>query len=93
MSQARLHVTISGQVQGVFFRANTRREALALGLNGWVRNLPDGQVEAMFEGPRGVLEQMLDWCQHGPAYAHVTGVEAVWGEYQGEFAGFTIRGW
>jgi acylphosphatase len=85
----RLRVVIDGRVQGVGFRFSTQREAMALGLGGWVRNLYDGRVEAEFEGPRGTLEAMLAWCRGGPAFARVSNVEVEWesGEprYGGEF--------
>ncbi len=68
---ARLHVVIEGRVQGVFFRASTRDEARARGLAGWARNLPDGRVEALFEGDKRVVENMLAWCHKGPPYAYV----------------------
>jgi len=88
---ARAHVLIEGVVQGVFFRANTEREALRLGLRGWVRNLPDGRVEAVFEGERKSVERMLRWCHRGPASANVSDVSAEWEEDENEFSGFTIR--
>ncbi len=88
--QARLHVTISGRVQGVFFRAATRDEARARGLKGWVRNLPDGRVEALFEGDRRLLENMLIWCKKGPPFAHVTSVEVEWQPYRGDLVDFLI---
>ncbi len=88
--QARLHVTISGRVQGVFFRAATRDEARARGLKGWVRNLPDGRVEALFEGDRRLLENMLIWCKKGPPFAHVTRVEVEWQPYRGDLVDFLI---
>jgi acylphosphatase len=77
---AALRVRVSGRVQGVFFRDSTRREALALGLCGWVRNLPDGSVEAYFVGPREACEKALAFVRVGPPRAHVTGVDLVWEE-------------
>ncbi len=71
--QVRVHVVIEGRVQGVFFRASTRDEARARGLTGWARNLPDGRVEAVFEGDKRVVENMLAWCHKGPPYAYVAG--------------------
>jgi len=88
--QARLHVRIEGRVQGVFFRASTRNEAVRRGLTGWVRNLPDGRVEAVFEGSRSRLEGMLAWCRQGPRYAYVDHVEVDWQSYQGAFHDFRI---
>ncbi|MFQ5951277.1 MAG: acylphosphatase [Candidatus Geothermarchaeales archaeon] len=87
---ARAHVFIEGVVQGVFFRANTERKALRLGLKGWVRNLPDGRVEALFQGDRNSVERMLRWCHRGPAFAKVSDVSVQWEEYGNEFSGFTI---
>ena len=88
--QARLHVLIEGRVQGVFFRAATRDEARAWGLAGWVRNLADGRVEALFEGERAVLEKMLAWCRQGPPYAYVDHLEVEWLPYLGDLADFYV---
>ncbi len=88
--QARLHVLIEGRVQGVFFRAATRDEARAWGLAGWVRNLPDGRVEALFEGERAALEKMLAWCRQGPPYAYVDHLEVEWLPYLGDLADFYV---
>ena len=71
----RIRVTFSGIVQGVAFRHETRKTAAALNLTGWVRNLPDGRVEAVFSGADDAVEAMLRWCRKGPRPAHVTGVE------------------
>ncbi len=87
----RAHVYVSGLVQGVFFRHETRRLAQALGVGGWVRNLPDGRVEAVFEGEEALVRKMIDFCGRGPPGARVTGVRVEWEEYRGEFGGFTIR--
>ena len=89
-AQARLHVLIEGRVQGVFFRAATKDEARARGLTGWVRNLPDGRVEAVFEGDKRVVENMLVWCHEGPPYAYVNRVEVEWQAYIGDLADFRI---
>jgi acylphosphatase len=88
--QARVHVVIEGRVQGVFFRASTRDEARARGLAGWVRNLPDGRVEAVFEGDQWVVENMLAWCHQGPPYAYVDRVEVEWQPYVGDLTEFRI---
>jgi len=91
----RAHIFVSGKVQGVFFRSSIKAEADRRGVRGWVRNLPDGRVEAVFEGPRADVEACVDWCRHGPAGAHVTGVEVDWEAAEGAagaFArGFSIR--
>lgn len=89
--KSRAHVLISGMVQGVFFRATTMEKASELGLTGWVRNLRDGGVEAVFEGERAVIEQMLDWCRVGPPYARVENLDVRWGEYTSDFASFEVR--
>jgi acylphosphatase len=88
--QARVHVVVEGRVQGVCFRASTRDEARARGLAGWARNLPDGRVEAVFEGDKRIVENMLAWCRKGPPYAYVTRVEEEWQAYVGDLADFKI---
>lgn len=94
MTKARAHAFISGRVQGVFFRSTTRSKAKNLGISGWVKNLKDGRVEAVFEGEDDKVKEMLDFCHEGPSAAQVSDVEINWEEYQGEFSGFEIRyGW
>ena len=63
---ARVHILISGRVQGVFFRAETRRAASALGVKGWVRNLPGGDVEVVAEGRKPELDRLIEFCRKGP---------------------------
>jgi acylphosphatase len=87
----RLRLRISGRVQGVCYRWYTRDTAADLGLSGWVRNLPDGAVELVAEGPREKLEQLLGWCRRGPDLARVTDIQAEWEEATGEFHQFSIR--
>jgi acylphosphatase len=91
-TSTRLHVVIEGRVQGVGFRYATQRQAQALGLAGWVQNLPDGRVEALFEGARDDLERMRDWCEHGPAYARVSHVALTWEQGPAAHTSFRIRG-
>ena len=67
----RFHVLVRGLVQGVWFRESTRHEATRLGVCGWVKNLPDGSVEAVFEGPATAVEAMLAWVERGPVHARV----------------------
>jgi acylphosphatase len=86
----RARVLIEGRVQGVFFRASTRDEARRLGLNGWVRNLPNGDVEALIEGEKGTVNRLLAWCHHGPPYAAVSKVSLQWEPYQGDQKGFQV---
>ena len=71
----RIHVLVSGRVQGVFYRATCADAARGLGLAGWVRNLPDGRVEGVFEGPDAAVGDMLVWCRRGPELARVDEVE------------------
>jgi acylphosphatase len=87
----RVHVFVAGRVQGVFFRASCAEEARALGVAGWVRNAPDGRVEAVFEGPDATVKAMVDWCRRGPAHARVDGVEVEREAPAGD-AGFHISG-
>lgn len=87
----RIHVYVSGRVQGVFFRAETERAARALNLAGWVRNLDDGRVEALFEGDDLSADQMLSWCHSGPPHARVESVESGEEPFAGNLTGFTIR--
>lgn len=74
----RLRVLVSGRVQGVGYRWAAAEEARRLGLSGWVRNLPDGSVEAVFEGRREALERMRGWCADGPRFARVDRIEESW---------------
>ena len=91
MTKGRVHVIISGYVQGVFFRASTRDMAQRFQLNGWVRNLPDGNVEALFEGTVENLHRAVEWCRTGPPGARVVEVKEKWEDYQGDFKGFEVR--
>ena len=70
----RVHVMISGKVQGVWFRASTQQKAETLGITGWVRNTREGNVEAVFEGTEDAVQQMVAWCHHGPPLSKVTHV-------------------
>jgi acylphosphatase len=90
----RAHVVIEGLVQGVYFRASTREEAVRLDVGGWVRNLPDGSVEALFEGEKKKVEEIVGWCYKGPPGARVIKVDLKWEPYKGEFRHFDVRyGW
>jgi acylphosphatase len=86
----RYHILISGRVQGVFFRANTLKTARSLGLTGWVRNLPDGRVETVFEGEQENAEAMLAWCRTGTPPASVDHVDEAAESAAGSFTGFDI---
>ena len=87
----RIHVWIQGRVQGVFFRANTRRKAMDLNLKGWVKNLKDGGVEAVIEGKDSDVKKMLEFLQKGPLGARVTKFDIKEEKYKGEFEFFEIK--
>jgi acylphosphatase len=87
----RAHVRISGQVQGVFFRDSTRQKAEELNLAGWVKNLPDGMVEAVFEGLSEKVREMVRWCEEGPQHASVENVDTDFENAGGELDGFEVR--
>jgi acylphosphatase len=88
--KARAHVLISGRVQGVFFRDQTRTWAGSLGITGWVRNLRDGRVEVLAEGEREALESLIERLKEGPPLALVESADITWEDYKGEFPGFRI---
>jgi acylphosphatase len=89
--KTRVHVFVSGRVQGVFFRQKTKQQAESFGVTGWVRNLPDGRVEAVFEGEEEAVKALVEYCHHGPSYARVTNIDASWEDYRGEFSDFKMR--
>jgi acylphosphatase len=80
----RARVTVRGLVQGVYFRADTQARARSLGVRGWVRNVGDGSLEAVFEGEDEPVESMVAWCRRGPAGARIDDVEVTWEEPAGE---------
>jgi acylphosphatase len=87
----RVHVYISGRVQGVFFRAETQRAAMSFNLTGWVRNMADGRVEAVFEGEDTSVDKMLAWCHVGPPAARVQEVITNEEPHTGEFRNFSVN--
>ncbi len=89
--KARAHVLVSGRVQGVFFRVETRHEATKRNVVGWVKNTHDNRVEAIFEGQKEAVEKMIEFCRKGPAGAKVTDVIVQWQTYIGDFRDFKIR--
>ncbi len=91
MEYLRAKVVIHGIVQGVFFRASTRDEAIRIGVGGWVRNLSDGTVQALFEGEKKKVEEILGWCHKGPPGARVDKVDISWEPYKGEYQLFDIH--
>ncbi len=86
----RAHLFVSGRVQGVAFRAFTQQQAVALNLNGSVRNLPNGSVEAEVEGPQAVVDRFLNTLRQGPPLAHVEQVQATWISVKNQVEGFHI---
>ena len=87
----RVHVFVSGRVQGVYFRHHTQQEALRRNVSGWVRNLPDSRVEAVFEGDELDVDAILSFCRSGPPRADVESVDVTEEPFVGEFMGFSIR--
>lgn len=87
----RVRVTVSGRVQGVFFRATCAARARQRALGGFVRNLPDGRVEAAFEGPDEAVDAMVEWCGRGPDFAEVRSLETVAEQPRGDTA-FAVTG-
>lgn len=90
MPRTRAHVYVSGKVQGVMFRATTRDEARKQDVDGWVKNLADGRVEAVFEGSEDAVEEMIEFCHEGSPVARVDDVEVGYEEPAGE-DGFRIK--
>ena len=86
----RVSVIVHGRVQGVAFRHYTCKEALASGVTGWVRNLPDGSVEGLFEGDQDAVASLVEWCHSGPPAARVDRLDISTGSYSGEFESFAI---
>ena len=87
----RARVSVSGRVQGVFFRDSAREKAEGLGLSGWVKNTPDGRVEALFEGPSEKVREMVEWCERGPSQASVDSVDTDFEEARGDLEGFEVK--
>jgi acylphosphatase len=87
----RARIYVSGRVQGVFFRSETRDEAVKKNVTGWVKNLPNGRVEAVFEGEKEDVEEVIEFCKRGPPGARVTKVDVHWQNFTGEFQNFNIK--
>lgn len=90
MAKSRAHVYVTGKVQGVFFRQNTKRQAQSHSVNGWVKNLEDGRVEAVFEGEEESVKAVVEFCKVGPKGADVTCIDVNWEPYKEEFQAFAI---
>ena len=91
MAKVRVHLLITGRVQGVFFRTSTQEEAQRHQLTGWVKNLHDGRVEVVFEGEEENVEPMIAWCRKGPPHALVKGLSVTVEVYRGEYVDFEVR--
>lgn len=91
MKMVRAHLYIYGRVQGVFFRVSMKEIADSLGVTGWVKNLPDGRVEAVLEGPEEKVKKVIEWAHKGPPLAIVYKVEVKWEPFKNEFKRFSIR--
>ena len=89
--KTRAHVFIRGKVQGVYFRQNTRRVTTKHRVTGWVCNLGDGRVEAVFEGDKSDVSEVIEWCHIGPSNSRVDDVDVRFEKYSGEFESFTIN--
>ena len=91
MKKIRATVIICGRVQGVCYRQCAFQKAMELGLKGWVRNLTNGRVEAVFEGEENIVDEMIEWCKEGPTLARVTHVEVDKQPYLDNFSDFRIK--
>ncbi len=91
MAKSRVRLIVKGIVQGVNFRHYTQKEAEKYRVTGWVRNLPDGSVAALFEGEEEDVEALIQWYRHGPPAARVTELLVQPEEYGGEFSSFSVR--
>ena len=87
----RVHIIVSGRVQGVFFRDFVHKHATKLGLTGWVRNSDEGTVEVIAEGDKEQLDQLVENCSKGPMVANVTNEKTEWSDFKDEFSEFEIR--
>lgn len=85
------HILVSGRVQGVAFRYYARNIAIQLDVKGWIKNLPNGQVELVVEGSKNSVEEMVEWCKRGPRMAEVEDIEVDWLPYSGKFGQFQLK--
>ena len=90
MENVSVKLVIHGRVQGVWFRESTRKQAVELGVYGWVKNRVDGTVEALIEGPEDSVKKLIDWCHKGPPYAKVDQVDEIWVDWKGELDSFKV---
>jgi acylphosphatase len=89
--KTRAHMFVSGRVQGVFFRSETKHKAESRNVKGWIRNLPDGRVEAVFEGEEEAVKALIEVCKRGPSGARITNVDLRWENFTGEFDVFKVK--
>jgi len=87
----RVHIIVHGNVQGVFFRSYAKKIAESLGLNGYAKNIPDGTVEVVAEGPEDKLKELIEFCKEGPEAAEVSKVDVKFEKASNEFGGFEVR--
>lgn len=87
----RAHVFVQGKVQGVFFRSEAAELAHEYRVKGWIRNLPDGRVEALFEGEEKDVKKLIEFCMTGPRLAVVTKIDVLWEDYEAEFSSFAFH--
>lgn len=90
LKKVRAHVIIAGRVQGIFYRVSAKKMADKIGVKGWIRNLPDGRVEAVFEGDEDAVKRMISWCWVGPPGAKVINIDVEWEEYLEEYKDFRV---
>ena len=86
-----IHLTIYGRVQGVFYRLNTKNKAKSLGLTGYTKNLENGRVEVVAEGPQEKLKELIEWCKKGPKIAKVDNLKIVWKDAKNKYDEFRIE--
>ncbi len=89
--KTRAHIFVSGRVQGVFYRETVRKKAEKLSITGWVKNLKDGRVEAVLEGEKENVQNLVNWAKRGPIWAKVKDLEILWEDHKAEFQGFEIK--
>jgi acylphosphatase len=90
MTKTRAHIYVSGKVQGVYFRQNTKQQAQIQGVKGWAKNISDGRVEAVFEGEESAVKALIAFCSKGPVGAQVADVAVIWEPFNDEFLSFAI---
>lgn len=90
MAKIRRHLYLAGKVQGVFFRVSLKEKAEESGVQGWVRNIPNGEVEVVLEGEKGAVQKLVQWCRKGPPAARVGKVKFIAEEYEGKFNKFEV---